>query len=154
MTVTQRRGLAIAAVPFLLALGACGGGGEAAAQDSPTDASVEDYCAALLDNSPLDSDNPDADAVNAWADKVIEVGTPADISGDARDGFEIFFGYFSDVDDVNAVDDAENAADVFGEEDGTKVESYLTEGFSLCADQMMEDMPDMPDMPEMPEVTP
>lgn len=77
-----------AAVLLAFSLSACGG--------PPTDASKEDYCDAVNDNSALndiDFENPDeeafVDALKEQAEKLEEVGTPEDIPDDAREGFEI-----------------------------------------------------------------
>lgn len=109
-----KRPIAAAGAAVLLAfsLSACGG--------PPTDASVEDYCDAVQDDSAFEgfdenSDEEDfVDALKEQAEKIEEVGTPEDIPDDARKGFEISL---DAVDDLEADDiDLENLEDFDFEE--------------------------------------
>ncbi len=76
---------------------ACGGG--SGGSGAPTDASVKDFCqtqtSLFKDLLPDDMSNPEvpsnedmARAVKGWGAKLEAVGTPKDISSDARKGFE------------------------------------------------------------------
>jgi hypothetical protein len=82
-------------------LAACGGG-------PPSDASAEDFCAAIdfenqmPDNMAELSEQEDYDAIaqifDDWADELRSVGTPSDISDEAREGFEIILDQMDEVD--------------------------------------------------------
>ncbi len=90
--MTLKRPLAAAGAAALLSLTltACGG-------DSPTDASVKEFCSAAGSSANAgymeavkDKDYKKlADLIKEDAKKVEEVGTPKDISKEAREGFEI-----------------------------------------------------------------
>ena len=72
---------------------ACGGGSGA-----PADASKDDFCSAQSSLfTDLDLTDPEvelptekemADAMHSWAEKIEDVGTPENISDEARAGFE------------------------------------------------------------------
>ena len=90
---------------------ACGGG-------APTDASKDEFCKAqnslfegldLTDPANLPSGEEWAKASHDWAEEMEKVGTPEDISDDARTGFE------------NAIDEAKDVeAEDFSEENVEK----------------------------------
>ena len=133
MTPIKRSIGAVGAAVLLAAtLSACGG--------APTDASVEDYCDAFID-SPKDLQSDDAgkqaDAAGEWADDLNEVGTPEDIDGEAREGFEIFVKFLEDVneDDIKDLEDAEDPSEVFDGDDADKVEEFTKKTGEVCADQ-------------------
>jgi hypothetical protein len=86
------------------ALAACGSPAGAA----PTDASREDFCAAIswfttegLDRftggefPPAEDDL--ADLARDWSARLVEVGTPENMSDDARAGFEKFVDRIDDI---------------------------------------------------------
>ena len=85
-----------AALLIAAATSACGGGG--AGGGAPTDASEKEFCqtqSSLLEDlmpdmssTELPSDEQMAKAVKDWGAKIEQVGTPEDISDDAREGFE------------------------------------------------------------------
>ena len=134
--MTPLKRVAAVTAPLLLALSltACGGG----ASGAPDDASKEDFCEAFTSTPEGgDSDDVDAniDAAHDYGDKLADVGTPSDIDGDARDGFEAYVDAIKDLDkdDIDEFEDAENADDVFGD-DGDKVTAFITEASTLCAD--------------------
>lgn len=94
--MTVRTRLTAAGVVLLVsaATAACGGGSGSGAPES---ASKDDFCSAqqslftsldLGDGTELPSEKELADAMHTWADKIEEVGTPENISDDARKGFE------------------------------------------------------------------
>lgn len=121
-----------AAVLLAATLSACGG--------APTDASAEDYCDAFIDTPKgLESDDAgeQADAAGEWADNLNEVGTPEDIDGDAREGFEIFVDFLGDVneDDIKDLEDADSPDEVFDGDDGDKVKAFTDKTGEVCADQ-------------------
>lgn len=145
-TPLARRAAAVSA-PLLLALSltACGGGEDAAG--APDDASVEDFCSVLLDlDADIDVNDNGAilEAAQKNADDLAEVGTPADFSADAREGFEIYIDFVAqaDEDDIESEDSME---ETFGD-DADKVNAYFTEGGTVCAG----DLGDLGDL-EAPE---
>lgn len=133
-SIKRSLGAAGAAVLLAATLSACGG--------APTDASKGDYCKAFGD-TPKDAESKDtdkaADAVHEYADKLNEVGTPKDIDGDAREGFELYVDFLTDIDgdDVKKFSEAENTEDVFDDKDDSKkVDKFLEKTFEVCADEL------------------
>jgi hypothetical protein len=139
---------------------ACGGGGGA-----PSDASEDGFCEAanslLTDLMPDDMSAPEvpsdedmARAVKDWGTRMEEVGTPEDISDDARAGFEAVL---DQIEEIEASDfSAENLEELGdgGAEASEEVQrqaeefgDYVTE---TCGDPM--DDIEMPEL-EMPETT-
>ena len=140
---------------------ACGGGSGA-----PTDASEKEFCdtqsSLLEDLLPEDMTNPEvpsnedmAEAVKDWGAELEEVGTPEDISDDARAGFEAVIEQARDIDasdfTIEKLEELEQ-----GGEDATAEVKKQAEAFSdylteTCGNPM--DNLDLPEMPEMPETT-
>lgn len=125
-----------AAVLLAFSLSACGG--------PPTDASKEDYCDAVNDNSALndiDFENPDeeafVDALKEQAEKLEEVGTPEDIPDDAREGFEIQLEAINDLDaDDIDFDDPEAFDDEFSDDEKEKVDAYAEYEAETCQEDI------------------
>lgn len=129
-----------AAVLLALSLSACGGG-------APTDASEADYCEVVNgidDNEDLIKAVTDEDwdkAADILQDSVAEiedVGTPEDISDEAREGFEIQLDASKDIDGDDlekAFKDSEDPfeAGLSGDEK-KKVEAYNTYENETCSD--------------------
>jgi len=131
----RRRAAAISA-PLLLALSltACGGSD---ASGAPEDASVEEFCAAFSDfGEGFDSDDTEraVEAANDYAERLSEIGTPEDLSDEARQGFEAYVGYLGDVDegDVEDLNESGDAGDIFGEGDADAVTTFLNEAGTAC----------------------
>ena len=128
-----------AAVLLALSLTACGGG----ASDAPDDASAKEFCEAYNASSDLGEDASAEDQVEEakdQADKIIDVGTPKDISDDEREGFEIFVDAIKDLDedDVKKFSDAgseDDFKDALGasDDDFKKVTAFLTYAAETCA---------------------
>jgi hypothetical protein len=140
---------------------ACGGGGSGA----PGDASEDGFCEAanslLTDLMPEDLSTPEvpsdedmAEAVKDWGSRMEEVGTPEDISDDARAGFEAVLDQIEDIEasdfsaeslqelgdgGAEASEEVQRQAEAFGD--------YVTE---TCGDPM--DDIELPEL-EMPETT-
>lgn len=138
MTTLKRRAAAVSA-PLLLAvtLTACGGG----ASDAPDDASVEDFCEVFLDQGDADVDPEDngalLDAIQEQADKLADVGTPADFDDEAREGFEIFIDVVSDFDEGDIEDlDSADPGDIVSEDDAEKVTAFFTAGGTACTPEL------------------
>src|SRR5918995_783751 len=94
MTIRARLALTGAVLLVGTVTSACGGGGGA-----PSDASKDSFCEAAnslmsdlmpddLTTGELPSDKDMAQAVKDWGSRMEQVGTPEDISDDARKGFE------------------------------------------------------------------
>jgi hypothetical protein len=128
------------AVLLALSLTACGGDD---ASDAPDDASVKDFCEAFNDEGDLDEDasaEEQVDAAKEQADKVIEVGTPEDMSDEEREGFEIFVDAIKDLDedavkDFEAAEDEGAYKDALGVDDDEfeKVTAFLTYASETCS---------------------
>ncbi|WP_370289931.1 hypothetical protein [Nocardioides sp.] len=132
MTSTFRR-LAAATAPALLVLSLTACGGDDAA-GSPENASVEDYCTAF--NADSQFDDPSAEQIQDYGKKLAEVGTPAEISGDARDGFVAFVDFLSGIegDDVTKLSESGDPQDVFPKDDLDKISAFFEKTFTLCQD--------------------
>ena len=158
--ISSRTRLTVTAAALLVgaATSACGGGGSGGG--APTDASEKEFCqtqtSLLEDLMPADMTNPElpsdekmATAVQDWARKVEDVGTPKDISDDARKGFEAI------VEQANKVDASDFSIEKLEElEAGGKdasaearkqadaFEKYLTETCGNPLDDL--EMPELP----------
>lgn len=153
-----KRPLATAGATVLLALSltACGGG-------SPSDASVKDYCDAVRGDTNTEAfgkalEDKDYDKIvdlfKEQAEKVEKVGTPKDISDDAREGFEIQLDAIKDIDgdDVKKAFESDGDSDPFedkiSKDDKKKVEAYTKYESETCSgdDAPSVDVP-TPDLP-------
>ncbi|WP_377319970.1 hypothetical protein ACFJIY_14020 [Pimelobacter simplex] len=149
-----KRPLATAGAAVLLALSltACGG-------DSPSDASVKDYCDAVRGDTNNEAfakalEDKDYDKIvdlfKEQAEKVEEVGTPKDISDDAREGFEIQLDAIKDIDgdDVKKAFESNGDSDPFedkiSKDDKKKVEAYTKYESETCSDSDSVPTPDVP----------
>jgi hypothetical protein len=157
---TSRTRLTVSTAALLIgaAASACGGGGSGGG--APSDASEKEFCqtqSSLLEDlmpdmssTELPSDEQMAKAVKDWAKKIEQVGTPDDISDDARKGFEAMVEQANEIDasdfsiekleqleagGKDASAEAKKQADAF--------EKYLT---GTCGNPL-----DNLDLPEMPE---
>lgn len=123
-----------ATVLLAVSLTACGG--------PPTDASEKDFCDALDDLSwsdGLDADSTGAeivDALQAWADRLEDTGTPKGIPDDARDGFEITIDTVHGLegDDFENADDLGSVEDNLSTEDQEKVDALTDYQDQTCPD--------------------
>jgi hypothetical protein len=104
------------------------GGGGGNADDAPDSASVEDFCDGLnaFDEEIGDdlSDEEKVDQAHELADELSEIGTPDDISDDAREGFELYLKAISEVD-----------ADDIGQFESAASEEELREALGLSEDE-------------------
>lgn len=124
----MRPALPLLAVALAAALTACGG--------APDDASVEDFCAAWAEG-----DGNSAAALHDRAAALEEAGTPEDISGRARAGYETFVEQLEQVDDadVAALDQAAattaGLAEVYGisEDEAAGVVALFDYAGATCA---------------------
>ena len=111
-----------------LSLTACGSDGS----DAPKNASKDEFC------KVFNSDSDDEDKV---LDELKEVGTPKEIDGDAREGFEIFIDKYDDLKDL---DSESEALKELGDEDGKKVSAFISEAIAFCVGDL--EVPDLDDL--------
>ncbi len=100
------------------------GGMTAACGSSPEDADKDDFCSAM--EKFLASEDEDSFKDNK--DELKDVGTPKDIDGDARDGFE----FMVDID----WDDRNDEPD---DDDVDNVTAFMTKYTELCMGAPTED---------------
>lgn len=129
MTSLKRPVLALGAAALLtVSLTACGGGSSA---DAPKDTSKSSFCDSWKDmgSSIDDKASPDdqADQAHKVADKLKSVGTPSDMSSDARKGFEVFTDFLANVngDDVKKLT-ADSSDSPWSSDEEKEVEAFLT----------------------------
>nr|WP_278258110.1 hypothetical protein [Nocardioides convexus] len=141
MTPIKRPVAAVGAAALLaLSLSACGG--------APTDASKEDYCKAVksqtsgddFEKAVTDKDyDKVADLLKDRVKDIEDVGTPDDISDDAREGFEIQVKAAKDVsgDDIKKAFE-DNSSDPFeadlSKDEKDKVKAYNEYESKTCSD--------------------
>jgi hypothetical protein len=161
MTIRARLTLTGAVLLVGAVASACGGGSSA-----PSDASRDGFCEAAnslmsdlvpedLTTPELPSDEDMAQAVKDWGSRMEEVGTPEDISDDARKGFESVVDQAEDIDTEDfSMDDLEDleggGADASAEEK-KQAEAFGTYLTDTCGNPM--DDIEMPEMPEIPGST-
>jgi hypothetical protein len=123
---------ALLAASLVLVAGATVGcGGSDGGGGAPTDASKEDFCGTFEDFykevTDLGADASDEDVVKALKDigeKLEEVGTPEDISDDAREGFELTVEAINDLPDDATQEDIEKLEDDFSEDEKKKTDAF------------------------------
>jgi hypothetical protein len=129
--------------------------GKEKAKDAPDSASVEDFCDGLnAFDEEIDEDadpGEQVDKAHELADKLADIGTPDDISDDAREGFELYLGAISEIDEDD-VDDFEDAAseeelrDILGlsEDEYAKVTAFFAYTGEKCFDISTDGPTDLP----------
>ena len=131
-------GAGSAAVLLAFSLTACGG--------APTDASTEDFCEAYNSSAEIFADiDPEGDpseqagdateAYKEYAEKLEEVGTPENISDDARDGFETLVDELGDLDEDDVekfLEDPSSEIAQVSEEDEKKVDEFTEYASEEC----------------------
>ncbi len=129
-SIKRFAGAGSAGMLLAFSLTACGG--------APTDASAEDFCEAYNGNTEaLDAIDPEGspesqaealvDALKDYAEKLDEVGTPENISDEAREGFEITVEALGDLDagDVQkAIEDQSGEFAKVSKDDEEKAASF------------------------------
>lgn len=130
----MRRIMTVAAIGLAGAtLTACG--------SPPEDASTEDFCKAWTSfGETIATDKVDEDKVKDAVSEIEEVGTPKEIEGDAREGFELSVDLLNDVDfgadDVTA--ELEKADEDVSDEDQKKLDAFEKKSGELCGGAEME----------------
>jgi hypothetical protein len=162
MTIRARLTLTGAVLLVGAVTSACGGGGGGA----PSDASKDGFCEAAdslmtdlvpddLTAGELPSDKDMAQAVKDWGSRMEEVGTPEDISDDARKGFEQVVDQAEDIDasefSMDNLEDLEAGGADASAEEKKQAEAFGTYLTDTCGNPM--DDIEMPEMPEIPGST-
>ena len=153
MTIRTRLTMSTAILLVGAVTTACGGSGGGA----PADASKDDFCKAqssLFTDLDLDLTDPEAalpseksmaDAMHSWADRMEKVGTPGNISDEAREGFEETVKAAGDISEADLKSPDLNALENDMSEDAQKkVEAFTTYVNDTCG-SMFGDL----DVPEM-----
>jgi hypothetical protein len=130
--------LKIAAIALALsglggALTGCGGSdsdGDGSAADAPKDASKDGFCEKLtgLSAAVAKADPEDTSAaINAlkdWIGEMEDYGTPSELSGEARGGFEVLIATFKGVDEDASMEDLQKLGTDASAADTKKVEAF------------------------------
>lgn len=154
--MSLRRRLVLPSVALLMAATAAACGSD----DAPTNASTEDFCegqGSLMADLSADMENvPEpkeiAESIQSWADEVEEIGTPEDMSEEARAGFEATL---EQARDIEASDLETDNLDELGEEltgDAKKEAEAFNEYVAETCGNLFEDL-ELPEVPELPETT-
>lgn len=129
---------------------ACGG--------APTDASTKDFCAAITKigeaSVGVDSESPTEDQIKAVKEAFAdfeEVGTPEDISDDAREGFELIVESIADIDDDATAEELDKAGEDFSGDEEKKTDAFSEYVGETCTD--LGSVPEV-EVPEVPEISP
>jgi len=162
MTIRARLTLTSAVLLVGTVTSACGGGGGGA----PSDASKDGFCDAAnslmsdlvpedLSTAELPSDQDMAKAVKDWGSRMEDVGTPEDISDDARKGFESVVDQAKEIDasdfSMENLEELEKGGADASAEEKKQAEAFGTYLTDTCGNPM-DDM-EMPELPELPEST-
>ncbi|WP_028643663.1 hypothetical protein [Nocardioides sp. URHA0020] len=142
-TTAGTTALRIAGVVLLLGgLAGCGGsdsdGGGADAGSAPTDASESGFCAKFngLYDSLLAGDrtNPTRAlaGIKKWADGMADYGTPATMSDEARDGFEVVIAKIQDLSSKAGLTDFQNLDDQLSKADKKAADAFATWTADSC----------------------
>ena len=101
----------------------------------------------------LPSDEQMATAVKDWAEKIEEVGTPEDISDDARKGFEAIVEQANEIDasdfSIEKLEELEAGGKDASAEARKQADAFEDDLTETCGNPL--DNLDLPEMPEMPE---
>lgn len=133
MWATARRTtLALASAALVIGtMSGCGGGGGGSGSSAPDNASKEDFCGAfaklfkdILAQAMTDDPDVTVKAIKDWAAEMQDVGTPEDMPGDVRDGFEIFVDAARDLPDDASLDELQSFGDDLSEDDQAAGEAF------------------------------
>lgn len=144
MKKPARTGLLTATLVLVGAsVAACGGGG------APTDASEDEFCTELTSlfsdvGSLADATDKEALAsIKKWGEDLEKVGTPKDMSDEARDGFELMIKQVGDLDEGDTADELQKLDD-----DLSDSEEKATAAFEkYTADTCGAIDPELPEVP-------
>ena len=109
----------------------CGGGGGSGGGGTPSDASADDFCGVFDDFNAavveLGEDAENSELIAALKDtgeELEEVGTPEDISDDARAGFELTVKTIEDLDDDASEKELESLEEDFSDEEKEQSDAF------------------------------
>jgi hypothetical protein len=150
-----RVSLVVMALAAGFSLSACGG-----ASSAPTDASEEAFCDAqfsfiedLMKSEEEPTEDEMAKIMHDWADELEKVGTPKDISDEAREGFELTVEQISDVEADDFKNDAEALEELekdLSDKEKDQAEAYNNYVNETCGSPEMPDI-ELPDDPSSTE---
>lgn len=133
---------------------ACGDDGEV----SDDTVSTSEFCGAITKvqeaYAEVNPEEPTEDQVRGVKDAVAdfeEVGTPEDISDDAREGFELIVESIAEIDDDASAEELDKAGEDFSGDDEKKTDAFSEYVGETCAD--LGSVPDV-EVPEVPEISP
>ncbi|EON25756.1 MULTISPECIES: hypothetical protein [Nocardioides] len=122
----------------------CGGGG------APTDASEKEFCDSLtsvfddIDMSEQPSEKEALALIKAWAKDMEEVGTPENISDDARDGFELMIEQVGELKEDDSAADLEKLDESLSDSEKKATEAFEKYSTDTCGSMMDQDLPEVP----------
>lgn len=162
-TTNLAAGLVLAVGLLAGCSGSDGSDGEAAAEQQqapPTDAAQQDFCdtyAGLFTNlaqmDPQDA-RSGVEAVRTWAGEMEEVGTPAGIPAEARQGFEVMVETLQEIDADATEEELAELGDQLGQGDRESGQAFLEYATTECPDAMKGLLGGLEDqMGELPELT-
>lgn len=111
---------------------ACGG-------DTPDNASKDEFCDAWKKTAEtVMTSEGDFDKLKGSYEDAFEVGTPEDISDDAREGFEVMEDVLKEADSQEELDEMQEPS----EDDSKKVEEFTSYLSEKCGDALNPDTPE------------
>lgn len=122
----------------------CGGG------SAPTDASEKEFCDSLtsvfddIDMSEQPSEKEALAMIKAWAKDMEEVGTPENISDDARDGFELMIEQVGELKEDDSAADLEKLDESLSDSEKKATEAFEKYSTDTCGSMMEQDLPEVP----------
>ncbi len=148
MTSTSRTRLGLAALALLVgSVTACGGDSGDAAQSAPDDASKAEFCDTYVSQmKAMAQGNPEEDAGAAvermqnWAEEMTGVGTPKDMPGEARRGFETIVAEVGKLDAGASQRELEQLGEDLGATAEKEVAAFGEYTFQACPDALEEMM--------------
>jgi hypothetical protein len=124
------RCLALAA-SLALSLGACSDDEGGSGSEAPANASKEEFCGAFNDlfddvlaKASTDDSAAAVRALKKWAADIGEIGTPAEMPDDARNGFEVFVDQTRDLDEDATLADLEKFGEDVSDSDRADAEAF------------------------------
>lgn len=126
-------GLAIAAATFT----ACG---SQDAGGAPEDASVGDFCDAYVSNPAFSGSEqePTQEEVDEFVDRLLDTGTPEDMSDSERTGFEAVVDIMRGLDVDDSEEDTARMLEEQFEDSEKDVEAFIGYAGEKCADEIMD----------------
>lgn len=124
----------------------CGGGG------APTDASEDDFCKELTSlfadlGTMADATDKEAiDSIKSWAKDLEEVGTPEEMSDEARDGFELMLEQVAELDEDDTTEDFQKLDDDLSDSEKSATTAFETYTADTCGGMDLENS----ELPEVP----